>query len=636
MTFFFERTRQFYIFLFLLIATNCSSESFFSERAKSGYSDLSAWNPEIKEQIELSGDWEFYWTEWLDPGQEKKEKSYLPMPSYWNGSTNESYGYATYRLNIQLPATLPENSKLALKFSEADTAYRVYVNGEFLVQSGNPSRSKANSIPKWEKKTVILPEISGQNMELLIHASNFEHTIGGIWKPPTLGLAKSIQKSVWIRLSYDLFLFGALFITGILHLLFYLIRREEKSLLYFGLTALVSSIRPLVSDERIILHLFPETPWGVIVKLDYLSFYLACPLFYRYMYLIFPEVISEQLTNAAALLCLCFAAIVIIFPVSVFSKTLAVFDLIYLVFSIYHYIACGRAIIRKKAEGVKLLVIGMSFIFIFAINDILYYMHLLNTTNTISFGMFVFVFIQAFYLARESSKTYRFSLRSKEKMRFLLKESIKRKQKDKLAVIGHFTSEIVHDIQSRLVGLKFSNPNADSSLKRELEEIRNITENILDFAKNQFHLKKSEIQIEPYLNSLRPDILNLFQNKKIELIYDLNYKENLSIDPFKIKSAILNLARNSFDAIAHSGWFKIRSEKENGLLYIIFSDNGEGIGKEILDKISLEKLSTTKQNGHGFGLSSVKRIVEAHNAQFLIDSRPQEGTRITFIFTLSN
>ncbi|BDA78517.1 hypothetical protein LPTSP3_g14470 [Leptospira kobayashii] len=601
-----------------------------------GYLDLSAWNPETKDQIELSGDWEFYWMDWLEPGKEKKEKSYLRMPSYWNQSTNSSYGFATYRLHILLPAKLQENSKLALHLSEADTAYKVYVNGEFLVQSGNPSQSEENSIPRWEKKTVILPKVTNQNIELLIHASNFEHTIGGIWKPPVIGLADSMQKSTWIRLSYDLFLFGALFITGILHLLFYWIRNEEKSLLYFGLTALVSSIRPLVSDERILLYLFPETPWSVIVKLDYLSFYLACPLFYRYMHLIFPEVISGQLTNAAASLCLCFVGVVIVFPVSVFSKTLGLFDLIYLTFSIYHYVACGRAIIRKKAEGVKLLLIGMSFIFIFAINDILYYMHLVNTTNTISFGMFVFVFIQAFYLARESSKTYRFSLKSKEKMKYLLKESIKRKQRDKLAVVGHFTSEIVHDIQSRLLSLKFSNPNADSHLKRELEEIRNITENILDFAKNQFHLKKSEIPIESYLNSLRPDIINLFQNKEIELIYELNYKENLTIDPFKIKSAILNLARNSYDAVPYSGWFKIQSEKENGLLYLIFSDNGEGISKEILEKIHLEKLSTTKQNGHGFGLSSVKRIVEAHNAQFLIDSRPQEGTRITFIFTLPN
>ncbi|WP_411822363.1 7TM diverse intracellular signaling domain-containing protein [Leptospira sp. 'Mane'] len=597
--------------------------------------DLSLWNPKTNQEIELDGDWEFYWEEWIEPGEEKKEKSYISMPAYWNKKANTSYGFCSYRLNIILPAQISSNEPLALGFSEADTAYKVYINGNLLIQVGTPSRTNENSVPRWEKKTAILPT-TGRNMEIIIHASNFEHTIGGIWKPPTIGLADSIRKWTWIRMSYDLFLFGALFITGILHLLFYWIRQEEKSLFYFGLTALVSSVRPLVTDERMILYLFPETPWELIVKLDYLSFYLACPLFYSYILSIFPEVVSKTLTNIASSLCLCFAMVVIIFPVSVFSKTLAVFDLIYLSFSIYHYITFGKASKNQIKEGTKLMIAGMSFIFIFAVNDILYYMHLVNTTNTIALGMFAFVFIQTYYLARESSKTYRFNFRSKEKLKVLLRQSIKRKQKDKLAVIGHFTSEIVHDIQNRLLNLKFSNPNADSNIKRELEEIRNITENILDFAKNQFHLKKAEVPIEHYFNSLKPDILHLFQNKNIELIYDFDYKENINIDPFKIKSAILNLARNSYDAIPDSGWFRIQSEKENGLLYLIFSDNGEGIDKEILEKIHFEKLSTTKQNGHGFGLSSVKRIVEAHNAQFLIDSRPNEGTRITFIFTLLN
>ncbi|MGC1709561.1 MAG: ATP-binding protein [Nitrosotalea sp.] len=52
-----------------------------------------------------------------------------------------------------------------------------------------------------------------------------------------------------------------------------------------------------------------------------------------------------------------------------------------------------------------------------------------------------------------------------------------------------------------------------------------------------------------------------------------------------------------------------------------FEDSGDGISKENISKI-FEPLFTTKQNGTGLGLSSVRAIIESHGGSISIKSPP--------------
>jgi len=56
-------------------------------------------------------------------------------------------------------------------------------------------------------------------------------------------------------------------------------------------------------------------------------------------------------------------------------------------------------------------------------------------------------------------------------------------------------------------------------------------------------------------------------------------------------------------------------------------DNGMGIVPEDRDKIFLP-FFTTKPSGTGLGMAIVKKIVDLHNGDIILESSPGRGTRV--------
>jgi len=62
------------------------------------------------------------------------------------------------------------------------------------------------------------------------------------------------------------------------------------------------------------------------------------------------------------------------------------------------------------------------------------------------------------------------------------------------------------------------------------------------------------------------------------------------------------------------------------MLNIVVEDNGQGIPEEAMTKI-FAPLFTTKHEGHGFGLASVKRLTEALGGTIVVDSQINKGSK---------
>lgn len=95
----------------------------------------------------------------------------------------------------------------------------------------------------------------------------------------------------------------------------------------------------------------------------------------------------------------------------------------------------------------------------------------------------------------------------------------------------------------------------------------------------------------------------------------------LLCDKKQFAAALNNLIFNSVQAIHGTGTIEVTVEGNNDGIIIQVKDSGKGIPKENINKI-FEPLFTTKQQGTGLGLASVKSTVESHGGIISVTSPP--------------
>jgi signal transduction histidine kinase len=84
-----------------------------------------------------------------------------------------------------------------------------------------------------------------------------------------------------------------------------------------------------------------------------------------------------------------------------------------------------------------------------------------------------------------------------------------------------------------------------------------------------------------------------------------------------------NLVDNALDAVDQGGQIEITARRERDRVVVRIADNGPGVPAEIRDRI-FDPFFTTKPvgKGTGLGLDIVRRLVQRHNGEIELDSRP--------------
>ena len=84
-----------------------------------------------------------------------------------------------------------------------------------------------------------------------------------------------------------------------------------------------------------------------------------------------------------------------------------------------------------------------------------------------------------------------------------------------------------------------------------------------------------------------------------------------------------NLIDNALDAVDEGGQIEIIARRERDQVVVRVIDNGHGIPAEVRDRI-FDPFFTTKPvgKGTGLGLDIVRRLIQRHNGQIELESRP--------------
>ena len=101
-----------------------------------------------------------------------------------------------------------------------------------------------------------------------------------------------------------------------------------------------------------------------------------------------------------------------------------------------------------------------------------------------------------------------------------------------------------------------------------------------------------------------------------------------------LKIVFINVLINSAQAMKGTGTIRISLTSTETMGRIVVSDEGPGIAPEVRDKLFVPFV-TTKSRGTGLGLSTVKRLVEAHRGEIHVDCPPGGGTSVTILLPLA-
>ena len=406
----FFRILVFLCFIVLVSIYSCSKQNKPQQpKAVEGILDIRDWDFDSNGKLDLYGQWEFYYGEFLTAENFTKPKSEIPkfieVPSLWNGydwngTKLPGSGFATYRLLVKSKNL---NKIMGLRIGDMYSSYKLYIGEKLIASNGSPAKTKEENIAQW-LPVVKFIELNSEETEFILHIANFNHRKAGTWAFFELGNPDEIISAREKSMAFELFLFGTLLIMAFYHFGLFALRHNDRSVLYFGIFCFLTGFRVVVTGERSLVNFFPLS-FEAQLKIEYISLSLGIPVFSRFLIHSFPNVVNRKKFYIPETLLYIFSFIPLVTTGDIYSYTAIPVQLTMLVFAILFFYYLIRAT-RQGHDGALSAILGMIMFFICGVNDALYNNELIQTGNLYPFGLFIFIFSQSFILSLLFAKSF--------------------------------------------------------------------------------------------------------------------------------------------------------------------------------------------------------------------------------------
>ncbi len=225
-----------------------------------------------------------------------------------------------------------------------------------------------------------------------------------------------------------------------------------------------------------------------------------------------------------------------------------------------------------------------------------------------------------------------------------------------LAALGEMAATVAHEVRNPLGGiggfaclLRREVENDESKLKwvdkiiAGVESLNRTVTALLDYTRrDQLNLRNVSVSrlVEDSAEYMRADEEGAGPDIAIEVEIE---RDDLAVscDPHLMRQVLLNLLRNSREAMPDGGRIVLRAgpvdapaegKRLSPGIWISIEDTGEGISEDIRDKIFRPFFSTkTERSGSGLGLACVWKIIQSHQGTITVDSEVGRGTVFTIV-----
>ncbi|MBD2870278.1 sensor histidine kinase [Paenibacillus arenilitoris] len=656
--------------------------------ARAGTIDLRGWSFGDDGSAKLNGEWAFYDGKLIGPDELPREGAggYAKVPAFWSnhGYVKAGHGHGTYRLLVKLDERLQGRLMAVYMPFGIESAYRLWINGKEKAAAGKVGTSRAGMEAKYLPQTVVFP--AADEVELVIQVSNYVQRTGGIWDELRLGYEEEVTEFRTMRVAQELFVAGGIVIMGMYHLGLYFIRRKDLTPLYFGGFCLLFGLRSLFLGEVVIHHVFPDMGFELYKKIEYIGQYFGPALFLLYVRKLFPEETHIGMVRFGTAVYGVLGVVVVAASASVFTPTLVLTHILLLVLAPYVVSVFIRAAIRRR-EGALFCCVLFVIMALTIFNDLLYYNSLIQSIDMAKFGVFAFIFAQAFLLSRKFSKAFyaveelsnkqaRWSqeleqtvdARTNELQKTLgdLKDAQRQLvESEKMAALGALVAGIAHEINTpvgvsvtaashlgsktdelaaALQSNKLKKSDLDHYVKLAGESshiisynLKRASELINGFklvAADRSHESKRSFNVKSYLREVLVSLGPKLNKTKLEVILEGPDDAELFGYPGAFSQILTNLLMNSMIHAyepGEEGVIRVAVRKDESTLILTYADDGRGMAPEVRDKI-FDPFFTTNRGGGGTGLGMhiiYNLVTQTLGGRIECESEPGRGAVFT-------
>ena len=170
--------------------------------------------------------------------------------------------------------------------------------------------------------------------------------------------------------------------------------------------------------------------------------------------------------------------------------------------------------------------------------------------------------------------------------------------------------------------------------RRRLDRLRNEVNRLSDVLDDFLRFARMPAPVpEPHdVNDLVSDVISFAQpearRRDVTILSGLGSLPPCPVDPDLLKQALLNLLINAQQAMPSGGKIMVRTWADDDGVKISVADTGHGMDAQLIQRI-FDPYVSTKPQGTGLGLPTVKRIIKEHAGRIEVHSELNKGTSFT-------
>jgi two-component system, sensor histidine kinase and response regulator len=223
----------------------------------------------------------------------------------------------------------------------------------------------------------------------------------------------------------------------------------------------------------------------------------------------------------------------------------------------------------------------------------------------------------------------------------LMREAVQARE-DVLAVVSHDVRNFLQAIKSGVQLLTRRPDKLNDEMKSQIHArlsstvdlMSRVIADLLDMA----NIRNGTIAVAPR-PELIGNILNeaaavhepLADGKGIQLSVQCEFPDDVvECDRQRVLQVLANLLGNAIKFCRQGDTISIAAERRDALMQVSVRDSGPGIAAVDIPLVFEPYWSGSGGEGTGLGLYITKRIVEAHQGEIWIDSKPGQGTNVHF------